>query len=128
MREAGLRILPAESLIQQIVQGQGREPFLAADDLRDLHQMVVHDVGQVVGRQFVGAFPEHLVVERIAVDFDVAADQVVHRHDPVFRNSQGLTVFSKERCISVSTAAMAQARLASDESSAQAFSSSLSAS
>ena len=86
VREARLRILPAEGLVQQIVQGQGREPLLAADDFGDFHQVVVHDIGQVVGRQFVGTFPQHLVVEGVAVDFDVAADQVVHGHGPVLRN------------------------------------------
>ena len=45
--------------------------------------MVVHDVGEVVGREFVGPFPEHLVVQGVGIDGDVAADEVVHLHHPV---------------------------------------------
>ena len=70
------------------MQGQGRQPLLAADDLGDLHQVVVHDVGEVVGREFVGPLPEDLVVQRGGVDLDVAADQVVHLHDAPFGHQE----------------------------------------
>ena len=63
MREARHSVLPAESLVEQVVQRQGRQPLFASDDLGDFHQMVVHYVGQVVGRQLVGPLPKHLVVE-----------------------------------------------------------------
>ena len=39
--------------------------------------MVVDDVGQMVCRQFVGALVEHLVVEYVAHDAHVAADEVI---------------------------------------------------
>ena len=45
--------------------------------------MVVDYVGEVVGGQFVGLFPEHLVVEGRGVDLDVPAYKVVHLHDAV---------------------------------------------
>ena len=44
--------------------------------MRDAHQVVVDDVGEVVSRQAVG-LDQHAVVERVAVDFDVAVDHVV---------------------------------------------------
>ena len=84
--EFGLRGLPAESAVEQVVQRQRGEPLLAADDVGDLHQVIVHDVGQMVGRQCVGRLVEHLVVERRGVDLHVAADQVVHPHRLVGRH------------------------------------------
>ena len=65
------------------MQGQGGQPFFAADDLGDFHQVVVHDVGQVVGGQFVRPFPQHLVVEGAGMDFHMAANHVVHLDDAV---------------------------------------------
>ena len=48
---------PAKRLIQKVMQGKGRQPFLAADDLGNLHQMVVHYVCEMVRGKFVGPFP-----------------------------------------------------------------------
>ena len=45
--------------------------------------MVVHNVGEVIGRKFVGAFPEHFVVQGVCIHFHVAADKVVHLHNAV---------------------------------------------
>ena len=53
------------------------QPLLAADDVAHLHQVVVNDVGQVIGGQVVGALVEHFVVEDGAGDGDVAADEVM---------------------------------------------------
>ena len=44
------------------------------------HQMVVHDVRQVVGRQFVGGLVQHLVVQDVRVDCHIAANQVMHHY------------------------------------------------
>jgi hypothetical protein len=71
-----LRLLPAERLVQQHVLGRGREPLLGADDVRDLHQVVVDDVGQVVGRKAV-RLEQHLIVYLRDVDrFGVGAQPV----------------------------------------------------
>ena len=86
MRETRLRVLPSERLVQEIVQRQGREPFLPADDLGNLHEMVVHDVRQVVCRQLVRPFPQHLVVKCVRIHLDVPADEVVHLHHTVIRH------------------------------------------
>ena len=84
--EAGHGVGPAKGLIQKIMQRKGRQPFLSADNFGDLHQVVVHDVGQVVGGQFIGPFPQHFVVQGVGVHFHVAADEVVHLDDAVFRH------------------------------------------
>ena len=45
-----------------------------------LHQVVVHDVCQVVGGQVVGTLVEHLVVENGRVDGHIATNEVVYHH------------------------------------------------
>lgn len=45
-------------------------------DVADGHQVVVHDVGEVVGRQTVG-LDEHVVIQRVAIHLDVAVEHVV---------------------------------------------------
>ena len=59
------------------MQRCARDPFLAADHVRDLHQMVVHDVGHVVRGQSVSRFVKHFVVKDGRVDNHFATDQVV---------------------------------------------------
>ena len=78
MGKLGLRVAPTEGAVEQVVQRQRREPLLATNHMRNLHQVVIDDVGQVIGRQLVGRFVEHLVVERRGVDLHMATDQVVH--------------------------------------------------
>ncbi len=46
--------LPAKSLVEQHVPGHAGQPLVGAHDVRDLHEMVVHHVGQVVGGVAVG--------------------------------------------------------------------------
>ena len=77
MSEARHRVLPAEGAIQEHMQGRRRQPLLATDDMGHLHEVVIYDVGKVVGGELVGALPQHLVVEDGAVDADVAADDVI---------------------------------------------------
>ncbi|MCY1302733.1 hypothetical protein D9M70_524100 [compost metagenome] len=68
--------LEAEILVDQDVLRHGSQPLLAAGDVGDLHQMVVDDVCHVVGRHAVG-LQEHLHVDGVPRDFDVAIDAVV---------------------------------------------------
>ena len=56
------------------------QPLLAADDVGYLHEVVVHDIGQVIGRQLVGRLIKHLVVEDGRVDDHFATDEVVDMH------------------------------------------------
>ena len=78
MGETWHRVLPAESFIEQDMERCAREPFFAADHVADLHEVVVHDIGEVVCRQFVGAFVEHFVVQDTGVDFHIPANEVVN--------------------------------------------------
>ena len=69
------RQLPAEGLVEQHVLGRGGDPLLGADDVGDLHEVVVDDVGEVVGREAVG-LEQHLVVDVVVREGDVAAQLV----------------------------------------------------
>ena len=46
--------LPAEGLVEQVVLRGGGEVLAAADDVGDAHEVIVHNVGKVIGRQAVG--------------------------------------------------------------------------
>ena len=59
--------------------GRG-QPLLATDDMGDFHQVVVDDVGQVIGRQLVGTLVEHLVIEDVALHTHLTANQVVDQY------------------------------------------------
>ena len=83
MCETRLGLLPSESLVEHVMQRQGRKPLLSADNLCNLHEVVVHDIGEVVSRQFVGSLPEHLVVESVGIHLDMSADKVVHLDDGI---------------------------------------------
>ena len=48
--------------------------------MRDEHQVVIDDIGEVVGGQVVGRLVQDLVVENRGVDGYIAADQVVDDH------------------------------------------------
>ncbi len=76
----GHRVGPAERLVKEDMQGGRGEPFLSADDMADLHQMVIDDVGQMVGGEVVGALVQHLVVKDAGADGDLSADEVVDLH------------------------------------------------
>ena len=71
---------PAESVIESDVFWCGRKPFFAADDMGDFHEVVVDDIGEVVGREVVG-FHEDLVVDGFAVELDIAANEVFEFDD-----------------------------------------------
>ena len=86
MCEPGHGVLPSECFVEHIVEGEGRKPLLSADHLRNLHQMVIHDVGQVIGGKLVGSFPQDLIIESVGVDLDMTPYEVVHLHDVVFRH------------------------------------------
>jgi hypothetical protein len=54
-----------------------REPLFATDDMADLHQVVVHNVGKVVSRQVISRLVENLVVKDIRVDNHFATDEIM---------------------------------------------------
>ena len=67
--------LPAEGVVEEDVLGGGGDPLLGADDVGDLHEVVVDYVGEVVGGVAVG-LEEDLVVDVVVVEGDVAAELV----------------------------------------------------
>ena len=64
--------LPAEGLVEQDVFGGGGDPLFGADDVGDLHEVVVDDIGEVVGGEAVGLH-EDLVVDVGVLEGDVAS-------------------------------------------------------
>ena len=77
-----LGYLPAEALVQQVILRRGGEILAAAHDVRDAHEMVVHDIGKVVRRQTVALY-EHLIVERGVLHGNVAEYLVMERRRPL---------------------------------------------
>jgi hypothetical protein len=69
------RRLEAEILVDQNVLGDRGQPFLATGHMGDLHQVIINDVGHVIGRHAVG-LEQHLHVDRIPGDFDLAINAV----------------------------------------------------
>jgi len=68
--------LPPEGLVEQVVLRRGAQILVAPDHVGDLHEVVVHDVGEVVRGHPVG-LEEHLVVEGCVLDGDRAEDLVL---------------------------------------------------
>ena len=42
--------------------------------------MVIHDIGQMISWQLVGTLIEHLIVENVALDTNLATNQVIHQY------------------------------------------------
>ena len=78
MGKFGLSVAPAESTVKQIVQRQRWQPLFTTNYVGNLHQVVIHDIGQVIGGQAVCRFIQHFIVQRGGVDGDIASDQVMH--------------------------------------------------
>ena len=57
--------------------GRRGNPFLAAHHMGDAHQMVVDDIGEVIGRQPV-RFHQHLHVDHRPFEFDRAAQRILN--------------------------------------------------
>ena len=55
--------------------GRGGYPLFGADDVGDLHEVVVDDVGEVVGGEAVGLH-QYLIVDVVVLEGDVAAQLV----------------------------------------------------
>src|SRR5262249_5590468 len=81
MRE--LRRLPAEPLVEQELLRRRADPLLAADDVADLHQVIVDDDREMIGREAVG-LQDHLVVGKGRAG--LPADQVVEDQRRIVRD------------------------------------------
>ena len=81
---AVLRGLPAEGFIQQNVQRTGGNPLLRPHDVRDGHQMIVHHVGQMIGRETV-RFQQYRIGGNILVFLLHLSEQDVLKHGGTFQ-------------------------------------------
>ena len=68
--------LPPEGLIQQIVLGRGGNVLQAAHDVGDAHQVIVNDIGEVVGGHAV-LLDEHHIIQGIVGEGHVAEHQII---------------------------------------------------
>ena len=71
---------PAHRLVELEVLGSARKPLLATDDMRDLHVVVVHEHGEVIGGEAIGLDDDEVVLECV-LEGDIAPDRVVERGD-----------------------------------------------
>jgi len=67
---------PAKCVVQQDVLGYRRQPLVAPEDVRNSHQVVVDDVGQMIGGIAV-RLEQHEIVQLGVVHHDVPANEVV---------------------------------------------------
>ncbi len=70
------RQIPSKGPVELDVLGQRRDPLLGPDHVGDSHKVVVDDVGKMVGGVAV-RFEQHLVIDLIVGDHDIAAQEVV---------------------------------------------------
>jgi hypothetical protein len=73
-------VFPAECLIEKYVKRSTWQPLLTTDNVRNLHEVVVHDVCEVICREFVSTLIEHLVIEDVALDANLTTDEVVYEN------------------------------------------------
>ena len=71
-------VFPSEGTVKQHMEGSTGQPFFTTDDVGDFHQMIIHDVGQVIGGQFIGTLVQHLVIENLTLYDDFPTDQVLN--------------------------------------------------
>jgi hypothetical protein len=70
-----LRRLKLQHLVENQMLWRRWEPLLAANDVTDIHEVVVDDVCEVI-RRIAVALHDHLIVERIVVKDDLAVNEV----------------------------------------------------
>ena len=65
--------------------GRAGNPLFAAEDVRDLHEMIVDDVGEMIRRQSVGLHQD-LHVDGLPIELDLAAAQIFDDANAVVGN------------------------------------------
>ena len=73
-------VCPAECSIKQHMKRSRRQPFFPTDDVRHFHQMVIHNVGQVISRQFVGTLVQYLIVQNRRIHNHLATNDVMNMY------------------------------------------------
>src|SRR3989338_4567634 len=82
MRE--LRRVPPEGYVEHNMLRGGRNKFLATNDMRDLHQMIVHHVGEIINRPAVALYEDAVVQEPIFNTY-LAVYLVIKLRTPLLR-------------------------------------------
>ena len=70
------RNLPAESLINTVILRRGGKVFVSSYHMGDPHQMVVHNVGEVIGGVSVG-FDQDQILHLLIIDRDITVDHIM---------------------------------------------------
>ena len=74
---AKLWYLPTKILIQKLVLGRRVEPLLTTDNMRDVHEVVVHYIGKMVGGHTV-RFQKNLGVDHAPVQLDITPQPILY--------------------------------------------------
>ena len=69
------RRLPTERLVHQLVPRRARKPLFTAKHVCDLHEVIVDDASQVIGRESV-RLQDHEIVERIVLERHIAPQRI----------------------------------------------------
>jgi hypothetical protein len=78
---------PTEVGIEEQMFGRAGNPFLAAEDVRNLHEMIVDDVCQMVRRESV-RFHQDLHVDGRPIELDLPAAQIFDDANSAIGNLQ----------------------------------------
>ncbi len=77
---------PAESLVEKHVERSRGEPFLTADHVAHLHEVVIYNVCEMICGELICTLIEHFIIEDVAIDHHFATDEVVDFHIAVGLN------------------------------------------
>ena len=77
MGKARHTVFPAEGTVKQHMQRCTWQPFLTADNMRDVHQVVINNVCKMIGRQFVSTLVQNLVVKDVTLDADITTNHII---------------------------------------------------
>ena len=74
------RVFPSESTVKQHMKRSRRQPFFTTNNVRNLHQMVIYNICQVISGKFISRLIQHLIVQDRRVDNHFTANQVVYMY------------------------------------------------
>mgnify|MGYP001040435765 CR=1 FL=1 len=78
-----LRAFPTKEAIKQNMQRGRWEPFFTADYMRDFHQMVINNIGEMIGRHAI-AFIKDFIVNVLAFHSNMPAYEIIKFDNGVF--------------------------------------------
>ena len=63
------------------------QPFFSPYDVCDFHQVIIHNIGQVVSRHAI-AFEYYFIIQLIAAESDIASDAILYMYLHIMRYVQ----------------------------------------